>query len=110
VIALSVSGENVTFTLEGFHEGVRETLPLAVSAFAYGTVIGVLSRHVGLTFTESVLMSGLASIIAPTIATGGPAVALAAVATAAVAILRPDSFLLTIVAGVLAVWLLRMVF
>ena len=56
---MSISGENLTFTLEGFREGVSETLPLAVSAFAYGTVIGVLSRQVGLTFTESVLMSGL---------------------------------------------------
>ena len=50
------------------------------------------------------------SIIAPTVATGGPAVAVAAVATAAVAIVRPGSFLLPIVVGVLAVWLLRMVF
>lgn len=49
------------------------------------------------------------SIIAPTVATGGPAVALAAVATVAVAIVRPGSFLLPIVIGVLAVWLLRMV-
>jgi uncharacterized membrane protein len=50
------------------------------------------------------------SIIAPAALTGGPAVALAVVATAAVAVLRPGSFLLPIVVGVLAVWLLRMVF
>src|SRR5689334_22672419 len=49
------------------------------------------------------------SIVAPTALTGGPAVALATVATAAVAILRPGSFLLTIVVGAATVWLLRMV-
>ena len=56
---MAVVGENVTFTMEGFREGVRETIPLAISAFAYGAVLGVLSRQVGLSFIELVLMSGL---------------------------------------------------
>lgn len=50
---------DVPFTLRGALAGARRSVPLAVSVIAYGTVFGVLARQAGLSFTESVLMSGL---------------------------------------------------
>lgn len=41
-----------------FRSGVKEGAPLAVSIFAYGLVFGVLARQAGLTYWETVLMSG----------------------------------------------------
>jgi 4-azaleucine resistance transporter AzlC len=51
--------EQVTFTQTGFWRGMRQTLPLAVSAFVVGGVFGVLARQAGLGLAESSLMSAL---------------------------------------------------
>ena len=48
---------NVTFTAAGARAGVRQTLPVAVSIFAYGTIFGVLSRQQGLALAEAAAMS-----------------------------------------------------
>lgn len=45
--------------LEPFLAGARACLPVAVSVAAYGLVWGVLARGAGLTFLETILMSGL---------------------------------------------------
>jgi hypothetical protein len=42
-----------------FLSGLRDGFPLTISIFAYGLVFGVLARQAGLTYTESLLMSGL---------------------------------------------------
>lgn len=41
-----------------FREGFRETIPLVISVFAYGLAYGVLARQAGLTYWETVFMSG----------------------------------------------------
>lgn len=51
--------DKVVFTLSGALEGARRCLPIEVSGFAIGLVFGVLARQVGLSVTESVLMSAL---------------------------------------------------
>jgi 4-azaleucine resistance transporter AzlC len=51
--------EQVTFTRMGFLRGMRQTLPLAVSALVVGGVFGVLARQAGLSLPESSLMSAL---------------------------------------------------
>ena len=51
--------EQVTFTRTGFWRGMRQKLPLAVSALVVGGVFGVLARQVGLSLSESSLMSAL---------------------------------------------------
>lgn len=57
------SGENavqeeVTFTRSGLLIGALEGLPVALSAFAFGFVFGVLARQAGLSLLEVTLMSG----------------------------------------------------
>src|SRR4051794_38024877 len=47
------------FSWNGAREGARRTLPVALGIFAYGLVFGALTRQVGLSATESLLMSGL---------------------------------------------------
>jgi 4-azaleucine resistance transporter AzlC len=47
------------FTRNGFLNGVRQTLPIAVSVFVYVTLFGVLARQRGLSLAESLLMSGI---------------------------------------------------
>ena len=49
----------IVFTWAGVRAGIRRSLPLAVSVFAYGLVFGVLARQAGLGLLESLLMSGL---------------------------------------------------
>lgn len=44
---------------EQFFAGARACLPVAISVAAYGLVWGVLARGAGLSFLETVLMSGL---------------------------------------------------
>lgn len=41
-----------------FRPGLKEGAPLALSIFAYGLVFGVLARQTGLTYWETLLMSG----------------------------------------------------
>jgi len=47
----------VAFTRVGLLAGVRQTLPLAASAFAFGLAFGVLARGAGLRLAEVALMS-----------------------------------------------------
>src|SRR3954452_10030081 len=47
------------FTRAGAISGARTAVPLALSALAFATVVGVLSRQVGLSLVEALLMSGL---------------------------------------------------
>ncbi|MEO8285721.1 MAG: AzlC family ABC transporter permease [Chloroflexota bacterium] len=51
--------QRVTFTRQGLFEGARQTVPVALSIFAYGLVFGVLARQAGLSTAESLLMSGI---------------------------------------------------
>jgi 4-azaleucine resistance transporter AzlC len=51
--------EQVTFGRMGVLRGMRQTLPLAVSALVVGGVFGVLARQAGLSLPESSLMSAL---------------------------------------------------
>ena len=44
---------------DDFRSGLKEGMPLALSIFAYGLVFGVLARQAGLSYWETVLMSGL---------------------------------------------------
>src|SRR5690242_2303149 len=53
------TAERATFTRTGILRGVRQTLPLAVSALVVGGVFGVLARQAGLSLPESSLMSAL---------------------------------------------------
>lgn len=46
-------------TRDGIVQGFRACLPVALSAFAYGIVFGVLSRQAGMSLVESLLMSSL---------------------------------------------------
>lgn len=48
-----------TFTRNGFANGVRQTLPIALSVFVYVAVFGMLARQAGLSLLESLLMSGI---------------------------------------------------
>lgn len=47
------------FTRQGVGRGLRATLPVAVSVATYGIVFGVLSRQVGLSLPETLLMNVL---------------------------------------------------
>jgi len=49
----------MAFTRSGFFNGVRQTLPIVLSVFVYVAVFGVLARQAGLSFIESMLMSGI---------------------------------------------------
>jgi 4-azaleucine resistance transporter AzlC len=49
----------VTFTQKGALAGARRTIPLALAAFAFGAIFGVLARQTGLTLIEAALMSTL---------------------------------------------------
>src|SRR5215470_13566054 len=51
--------EKATFTRRGLLDGTRMILPLALGAFTYGAVFGVLARQAGLSVLEALLMSGL---------------------------------------------------
>lgn len=51
--------EKVTFTWRGALDGARMIVPLALGAFTYGVVVGVLARQSGLSILEAGLMSGL---------------------------------------------------
>ncbi len=51
--------EGVTFAGPGIMVGIKQSVPIAVSVFAYGLVFGVLARQAGLSLVESVLMSGM---------------------------------------------------
>ena len=50
--------ERVTFTTGGALAGARQSIPLALSVFAYGTVFGVLARQTGMRVVEAVALSG----------------------------------------------------
>jgi 4-azaleucine resistance transporter AzlC len=50
---------DVTFTRGGVVDGLRATAPLAISVATYGAVFGVLSRQVGVTLAEAMLMNVL---------------------------------------------------
>ncbi len=52
-------GQGDASDLKGFRSGLKEGIPLAFSIFAYGLVFGVLARQAGLTYWETVLMSGV---------------------------------------------------
>jgi 4-azaleucine resistance transporter AzlC len=49
----------VDFTAAGAWIGFRQSLPVALSVFAYGLVFGVLAKQANLSFLEAVLMSVL---------------------------------------------------
>jgi 4-azaleucine resistance transporter AzlC len=51
--------ERVTFTLGGAWAGARQSIPLALSVFAYGTVFGVLARQTGMSLAEATTMSAV---------------------------------------------------
>ena len=51
--------EQVTFDLAGVIAGARQSIPIALSTFAYGLVFGILSRQAGISLAESLLMSSL---------------------------------------------------
>lgn len=51
--------EPVTFNIAGLLEGAKQTIPVAIGAFIYGLVLGVLTRQVGLSMLETLLMSSL---------------------------------------------------
>ncbi len=51
--------QRVTYTLSGALAGARQTVPLAISAFAVAVVFGILARQVGLSLLASGLMSAL---------------------------------------------------
>ncbi len=53
------ANETLTFTLSGALRGARRTIPVAISAFAVGIVIGVLARQAKLSVGDALLMSGL---------------------------------------------------
>jgi 4-azaleucine resistance transporter AzlC len=55
-IAAQTNGD---FTLAAVRQGLRLTIPLAISIFSYGLVFGVLARQAGLSLLEAALMSGL---------------------------------------------------
>jgi 4-azaleucine resistance transporter AzlC len=55
----STGEEQVSFDLQGVVDGVKKSIPVAISVFAYGLVFGVLARQAGLTMLEALLMSGL---------------------------------------------------
>jgi 4-azaleucine resistance transporter AzlC len=48
----------VRFTFAGVTNGIRRSLPIGLSVFAYGLVFGVLARQAGLSLVEAALMSG----------------------------------------------------
>ncbi len=49
----------VRWTAHGFRRGLTASIPVAVGVAAYGLVFGVLSRQVGLTLLEVILMNTL---------------------------------------------------
>ena len=49
----------VTFDLAGVLEGMRLSIGLGLSVFAYGLVFGLLAQQAGLSLAEALLMSGL---------------------------------------------------
>jgi len=49
----------MSYTRSAALNGARRTVPVAISIFAYGIVFGVLSREVGLSLLEALLMSSL---------------------------------------------------
>lgn len=46
-------------TVDGALAGARQSIPLALSVFAYGTVFGVLARQTGISLVEAISMSGM---------------------------------------------------
>ena len=52
-------GAEVRWTAHGFRRGLVAAIPVAIGVGAYGLVFGVLSRQVGLTLLEVVLMNTL---------------------------------------------------
>jgi len=50
---------NSSLTETDFRSGFKEAIPLVFSIFAYGLVFGILARQSGLTYWETVLMSGV---------------------------------------------------
>jgi 4-azaleucine resistance transporter AzlC len=55
----SAPADRVTISRSGIAAGVRRSLPLAASVFAYGMVFGMLARQAGLALHETALMSAL---------------------------------------------------
>lgn len=51
--------EEVTFNGPGIMAGLKQSIPIAISVFAYGLVFGVLAGQAGLSLMESALMSGM---------------------------------------------------
>ncbi len=51
--------ERVTFTIGGALIGARQSIPLALSVFAYGTVFGVLARQTEMSLVEAAAMSAM---------------------------------------------------
>src|SRR5579885_91065 len=51
--------DKTTCTRRGLLDGARMILPLALGAFTYGVVFGVLARQAGLSILEALLMSSL---------------------------------------------------
>jgi len=49
--------EQVTFDRAGLMAGFKQSVPIAISTLAYGVVFGILSRQVGISLAESLLMS-----------------------------------------------------
>ncbi len=49
--------QEIEFSRAGLWIGFRQSLPVALSVFAYGLVFGVLARQANLSFLEAVLMS-----------------------------------------------------
>jgi len=64
-MSISLSRENpqadsgVTFCLEGFWVGFKQSVPIALSVFSYGLVFGVLAQQAGLSLQNSLIMSAL---------------------------------------------------
>lgn len=52
-------GQEVDFTAAGAWLGFRQSIPVALSVFAYGLVFGVLAKQANLSFLEALLMSVL---------------------------------------------------
>lgn len=58
-LKIAMTAHDVRLSMTAARMGAVQTLPVAVSVFAYGMVYGLLTREAGLTLWEAVLSSGL---------------------------------------------------
>lgn len=55
--SITTTAENSVFNWAGALDGARQSLPLAIGVFSYGLAFGLLTRQVGLSLAEAMLMS-----------------------------------------------------